>query len=151
MLSRISQVNHLTLNSLLSSSLCQIGDSTHIVLKTRVLAIKREYPLFYGREGDFNSYDVFNEPIPQPINEFINMQVNNTAPLIKVDRVTIRGCSFSSVIHVGSTCTIDAEARIKHIRQLEGDTPQTPDISIEKQLSTTASELQETLQDDATR
>ncbi|WP_350019808.1 spore germination protein GerPE [Priestia flexa] len=150
MLSRMSQVDHLTINSVSSSSVCQIGDSTQIVLKTRALAIKREFPFFYGREGNFDDYDVFNEPIPQPLIEAVNMQVTNLAPIIKVNRINIKGCSFSSIIHIGSTCTLDAESRIKHIRQLDGIESKTPDVGLEKELNMTADDVETTLEEDST-
>lgn len=150
MLSRMSQVDYLTINSVSASSLCQVGDSTHMVLRTRALAVKREFPFFYGNEGSFDDYNVFSEPIPQPTIETINMQVNNVTPFIKVNRIDIKGCSFSSVIHIGSTCTLDAEARIKHIRQLDGIESKTPDVGLEKELNMTADDVETTLEDDST-
>ncbi|TYR79562.1 spore germination protein GerPE [Priestia megaterium] len=135
MLSRTSHVQYIEINSLLSCSLCQIGDSTHMSLLTRALAVKREYPLFYGREGDFDDYVIFSEPIPQAAMEPINMRVTNEIPMIHVNRIDVTGCSFSSVVHVGSTCVVYAESRVKHIRQLQGDQPQIEKTSLEKQLA----------------
>ncbi|MBM7620698.1 hypothetical protein JOC95_002553 [Bacillus tianshenii] len=59
-------------------------------------------------------------PIPI-VNENVQMCVNNVNPNIFVNRIKIKGISSSSVLQVGSTNTIFAEAKIKHIRQLLGD------------------------------
>ena len=123
MLSRTSSVNYIEINSLSASSFCQIGDSTEIHLLNKALADRRQYPFFYGREGNFDDYAIFSEPIPHGDYEPIPVQTWNEIPLIRVNRIDIKGCSFSSVIHIGSTCNVYAEARIKHIRELLNDEP----------------------------
>ncbi|MEW4285412.1 spore germination protein GerPE [Priestia koreensis] len=117
---RTSYVDIINIKSVSSCSLLQVGDSQVINMFTKALADQREYPLFYGREGDFDDYSVFSEPIPQFLpGARVDMNVINDCSAIKVHSIKVIGTSFSSLIHVGSTCDIFGEARVKHIRELE--------------------------------
>ncbi|WP_078548236.1 spore germination protein GerPE [Litchfieldia alkalitelluris] len=119
MFRRLSRVNTIYVNSVSFSSTFEIGDSKYITPVMRALAVKREFPLFFSNEGNFNEYSVFTRPIPQvPTEEIFNMTVSNEAPSINVNSIRVTGISSSSVVHIGSTNLINAEARIKHIRQL---------------------------------
>jgi spore germination protein PE len=116
---RISAVNTIKVNSLTFSSTVLIGDSTEITPVSRALAVQREAQIFYENEGDFASFPIFSQPIPKPeITERITINRINQSPIIKVNHVKVLGISSSSVFQVGSTKIIDAEARVKHIRQL---------------------------------
>ncbi|WP_110114339.1 spore germination protein GerPE [Bacillus sp. CGMCC 1.16541] len=121
MLTRTSIVQRINIDSLSSSSITQVGDSTNVILLTRALAVRREYPLFFGREGNFDDYVIFREDIPVSPIEPIAMNVRNEVPTIRVNCIDIIGVGFSSLIHIGSTCNVYAESRIKHIRQLLGE------------------------------
>ena len=118
---RTSIVKDIHVRSVSSSSVFLIGDSTHITPRTRALAVQRQAELFYGKEGDFNQYPVFNKPMLKPKTfEQVTFSKYNISPFIKVNHIDILGVSASSVLHIGSTKTYDAEARVKHIRQLFG-------------------------------
>lgn len=119
---RISNVNEINVHSLAFSSHFVIGDSCFINARSKALAVKREFPRFYGKEGSFSEYPIFSMENPIPIvNENVQMCVNNVNPNIFVNRIKIKGISSSSVLQVGSTNTVFAESKIKHIRQLLGD------------------------------
>jgi spore germination protein PE len=118
---RTSNVNEVDLLSLSFSSYFHIGDSCYINAKSRALAVKREYPRYYGNEGNFSAYPVFSMQSPTPVlTERINMEVTNVNPNIYVNHIKVKGVSNSSVFQIGSSRTICAEARIKHTRQLLG-------------------------------
>ncbi|WP_227936820.1 spore germination protein GerPE [Alkalihalobacillus deserti] len=122
MYNRTSIVKDIHVRSVASSSIFEIGDSTHITPRSRALAVQRQVELFYGDEGDFNQYPIFNKPIPQPlVNEQVTFTRYNVSPFIKVNHIDILGAAASSVLHIGSTKTIDSESRVKHIRQLLED------------------------------
>lgn len=90
---------------------------------SKALAVQRQYEIFYGNEGNFATYQLFNTPIPLPvITESITVQKTNESPTICVGSVNILAGAFSSVIHIGSTNHIKSEARVKHIRQLAEET-----------------------------
>lgn len=116
---RISKVDDINIHALSFSSHITIGDSAYINAKSRALAVKREYPLFYGNEGNFLAFNIFTRPIPLPvITENVRMTSENPNNDIVVNCVKINGISSSSVFQVGSNKQIQAVSRIKHIRQL---------------------------------
>lgn len=119
---RISNVNEINVHTLIFSSHILIGDSCIIDARSKALAVKREYPLYYGNEGSFAEYPIFSLENPIPIvSEKVQMSVSNPNPNIHVNRIRVKGISSSSILQVGSTNTIFAEAKIKHIRQLLGN------------------------------
>ncbi len=127
---RISMVGGIYVNAISFSSLLEIGDSKYITPVMQALAVKREYPLIFTNEGSFREYSIFSRPIPRlPMDDPFAMAIFNEKPTINVSTIRVTGVSSSSVVHIGSTDTINAEARIKHIRQLlrqpddEQDTP----------------------------
>lgn len=116
---RFSCVKNLYVNSLLSSSILSIGDTSVINPETKVLAIQREVPIFYENEGDFSAYPLFSQPIEQPIvKESVEMIIINKSPKIQVENINITGVSSSSIVHIGTTECIKNESRIKNFRQL---------------------------------
>lgn len=119
---RISHVEEINVHALSFSSHFTIGDSAHINAYSKAIAVKREFPRYYGREGNFLAYSLFTRPIPKPIiTENVCMNVTNNNPNIQVQKVDVNGIAFSSVFQIGSNKTTIAEARIKHIRQLLGN------------------------------
>lgn len=123
---RVSHVEEVNVHALSFSSHFTIGDAAHINAYSKALAVKREFPRFYGQEGNFLAYSLFTRPIAKPvITENVCMNITNNNRNICVQKVDISGISFSSVFQIGSNRTINAEARIKHIRQLLGNNTET--------------------------
>ncbi|MEK4027962.1 spore germination protein GerPE [Pseudobacillus sp. FSL P4-0506] len=119
MFKRTSIVKDARVITVSDSSVFEIGDSANMKLRNNVLAVQRQAELFFGNEGNLNDYPLFSRPIPIPqINENITVTRYNLSPFIRVNHISIVGVASSSVLHIGSTGIIDAEARIKHIRQL---------------------------------
>jgi spore germination protein PE len=121
---RTSLVEHISIIDVTSGSIFEIGDSYHIQPRSKALAVQREYELFYGDEGDLKTYPIFTNPIPKPtVEKPICFKRYNESPYIKVNHINLFGCAASGVCHIGSTKTIDAETRIKHIRQMGEPAP----------------------------
>ena len=120
MLQRIACVDHIKIDSVSFSSIFQIGDSEQIQVVSRALAVQREAEIFFDNEGNFNAFSVYSEAIPfQPADEDnVVFSTHNINPVLKVRNIDILGASSSSVVHLGNTGNISAEARVKHIRQL---------------------------------
>ncbi len=120
MLRRITCVDHIKIDSVSFSSIFQIGDSEQIQAISRALAVQREAEIFFDNEGNFNAYSIFSEAIPfQPADaENVTFSTHNLNPVLKVRNIDIMGASSSSVVHLGNSCNIAMEARVKHIRQL---------------------------------
>ena len=119
MSNRYSIVNSIKLRTLSFSSVLEIGDSTEITAYQKAFAVQREKEIFFTSEGDFNQYSIYSEPIPLP-------RPASTVQFLKIDErpivvnnIDIVGASFSSVIHIGQTCDVYMESRVKNVRQLK--------------------------------
>jgi spore germination protein PE len=119
MMKRTSMVEYFHGETFIISSVLQIGDSREITSRSRVLAVQRQYELFFSSEGE-GIFPIFTMPIPKfPSNRnHISIQTLHQSPIISVRSIRVLAASASSVVHIGSTSNVDAEARIKHIRQL---------------------------------
>jgi spore germination protein PE len=121
MLKRTSVVDSIIVDSLQFSSLIELGDSSCIQGGNRALAVQREREVFFGYDGDYSRYSIFSEEIPiPPLTEWITMEhYQCPGANIKVGNIRILGVSSSSIVHVGNSCSVHMESRVKHIRQLE--------------------------------
>lgn len=120
MISRYSNVHAAYVNSVGISSVFQIGDSQAITPSDKVLAVQREEERFYGKEGNFSQYPIFQKEIPQPLLfEQLTTNFFHENPKINVQAITILSLSTSAVFHIGSTKDIVCETRTKHFRQLK--------------------------------
>ncbi|AST08009.1 spore gernimation protein PE [Anoxybacillus flavithermus] len=120
-MSRLSVVHLLHANAVSFSSVLQIGDSQHIRLSGRALAVQRQLEYVDSREFPL-AFPIFTKPIPTPPidTEPLCHHTLHDCPLIAVHSMRIIGVSSTSVVHIGSTKTVEANSRVKHIRQLEG-------------------------------
>lgn len=118
---RTSKVDWFRMNSLTSSSIFNIGDSTHIRASAKVIAIQREAELFFGREGNFEDYILFKRSYPLLTLKRIPTVKYNESNMIRVGSVRVTGASTSSVVQIGSTKDIKCYSRVKHVRQLLSD------------------------------
>ncbi|OCA89039.1 spore germination protein GerPE [Pseudobacillus wudalianchiensis] len=119
MFKRTSIVQDTRVVTVADSSVFEIGDSATMTLRNNVLAVQRQAEIFFGNEGNLNDYPIFSRPRLIPlIDENLTVTRYNLSPFIRVNHISIVGVASSSVLHIGSTGIIDAESRIKHIRQL---------------------------------
>ncbi|RXI98208.1 spore germination protein GerPE [Anaerobacillus alkaliphilus] len=117
---RTSVVSSTLLRNLGLSSVFQIGDSVQITPQNWALAVQRQVEFFYGKEGNFEAYRIFTITLPHlPVTEQVLINRFNQSSFIKAKHIQITSVSGSSVYHIGSTQNIQAESRIKHIRQIE--------------------------------
>ncbi|WP_461202558.1 spore germination protein GerPE [Anoxybacillus sp. TBDG-1] len=119
-MSRLSVVHFLRANAVSFSSVVQIGDSQEVRLSARALAVQRQLEYVDSREFPL-TFPVFTKPIPFPPSDDENVchYTLHDCPLIAVHSVRVIGISSTSVVHIGSTKTVEANSRVKHIRQLE--------------------------------
>ncbi|WP_084786677.1 spore germination protein GerPE [Bacillus tuaregi] len=117
---RTSKVDNLKINSTGLSAVIHIGDSNHLNTFARVLAIQRQKELYYDNEGNFKLYGIFSRPLPiPPLDEAIRINSVSLNPLIKVGSISAVEVTASSILHIGSSDNIQAEARTLHIRHIE--------------------------------
>lgn len=120
MISRLSNVKTIYVNSVGISSVFTIGDSVNITPVVKVLAVQREEEKFFGNEGDLTQFPIFHKEIIQPVvYEQISTVFFHQTPKITVDHISVTGISSSSVFQIGSSKAINCESRTKHIRHLK--------------------------------
>jgi spore germination protein PE len=134
---RLSIVGTIKINGMLFSSLLQIGDNAIIEAQSRVFAVQRETARFWGREGRFDMYPIFTRPVPRPPEwDEVAMSVDNLGSFIQVGHVRILSLSTSAIMQVGSNRVIQAESRVKNIRQfttpLQGNIGESPVATTEQ-------------------
>lgn len=114
---RISIVQSTKVIGIREAATFHIGDSIGYDPKFRGFSLNRITTSFQGNEGDF-SESTFYEPIPKPVmTENVRMNKYDEFPFIRVGMVKIIGIANSSVYQIGSTKIINAEARVRHVRQ----------------------------------
>lgn len=130
MIKRTSQVKFSKVNSVGIASVVQIGDTQELCPNVKVLAVQRTISLFYGNEAenlDAKEFEVYYEPIPLILPErAVRTAFYHEKPLIKVSSIHVEGVSSSSIYQIGSTCGINAVARVKHIRELFSNNDEHP-------------------------
>jgi spore germination protein PE len=121
---RWSVVKDMKINSISQASVLQIGDNEQIKPVSKVLAVQRQMPDFAGKEGSFKQFDLFSREIPLPLtdNEPVSVEIDQSCSRIQVGCIFMYGVVAASVFQVGTNKKIEAEARIKHIRQFVTDT-----------------------------
>lgn len=116
---RTSIVNHIMIYNIGYASALNVGDLGDFSPVTLALAVQREIPVYYGKEGNLEAYPLFSIPIPVLKQEReVRMNTYHASPVIRVNDVEVLAVSTSSLVQIGSITSIRAESRIKHIRQL---------------------------------
>ena len=92
MLNRTAKVDFIKIDSAITGSCVQIGDSSLIFSYTRAIAVQREQEIFYSNEANFDSYEVFSYVLPiPPLDEQITFHPTSFNPIIKVGTIESLG------------------------------------------------------------
>ncbi|MDL4842867.1 spore germination protein GerPE [Aquibacillus rhizosphaerae] len=118
---RIANVKKASLNSLSYSSIFEIGDARTFTPKAFAIAVQKQGGVRTDEGFDFDRYEIFDRKIIETPFQQIPIQKKTVHhdSTIYVNNIDITGVSASSMVQIGSLQTIDAEARIKHIRVLK--------------------------------
>ena len=117
---RNSFVQDVNVKGLLSTSVFEIGDTVQLAANSYVIAVQRKKPIFYGKEGNFQAFKIFSQPIqipnfpipPPTIRKF------HESSNISVGSIHIKGMAASSIMQIGNTNHACLESRVLHIRQI---------------------------------
>jgi spore germination protein PE len=114
---RLSFVGSIKVNVVIFNSILQIGDNAVIQANNHVLAVQREISQFWGDEGSFDAYPIFNRPIQLPPETgTVAMSVDNLGSVINVGKLHVLSLSASAVLQVGSNRILEAESRVMNLR-----------------------------------
>ncbi|MCD5325009.1 MULTISPECIES: spore germination protein GerPE [Pontibacillus] len=120
MYKRTSCVNQVKINSLILSSIFEIGDAEEAAPRSRALAVQKEGALFTDEDFPFSGFPVYTSELPLFDKQLSIEQTRVPCdPYIHVDSVHIQGMSSAAIFQIGNLDHIDAEVRIKHFRILK--------------------------------
>lgn len=116
-----SNVRCIAIEAVGYASIVQLGDCDTVLPSSSALAIQRQRAVFFGHEGSFDQFPIFNRPIPRlrSVTEEELRFSDSRQGSIVVDIVDILSLSSAAVLQVGSNRRIEAANRVKHIRQLQ--------------------------------
>ncbi|MBW7474235.1 spore germination protein GerPE [Paenibacillus oenotherae] len=119
---RTSELGALIVNSISGSSIIQLGDRKEVAAKLLGLAVQREVPHTEGGDVYFESYAIFDRPLPSLIespaeDNSVVIRKQNFAPCIRVGGIKVLAMSGTALMLIGLGSTATAESRISNIRQ----------------------------------
>ncbi|MBP1932406.1 spore germination protein GerPE [Ammoniphilus resinae] len=116
---RTSKVDQIQIISLDDTSILEIGDSECLNPLTKAISVQREQAVFWKHEFNFEDYPIFARDIPvRSADEEMERETYHLNPLIQVGKVEVPFVASSSIIHIGSSRELHAEARVVTIRHL---------------------------------
>lgn len=116
---RTTYVKDLALLTLSYSSVLEIGDAQTATPFSNVIAVQKEGGFQTDEGYEFEQFPIFSQETPSiPKKNLEQLHVHHS-PNIQVDHINITGVSTSSIVQLGNLNSIDAEARVKHIRILK--------------------------------
>lgn len=119
---RTSKVETLSIISVDTSSVIEIGDSHLVDAVSNVIAVQREPAIYYQHEFQFTDYPLFTFPLPEPEQPCaFQTKTCQDNGFIHVKGVKTSFLSASSVLQIGSNECVMLETRIKNIRHLLRD------------------------------
>lgn len=129
---RTSSVGFLRVISIAQAGVFQVGDRANTNSKLRAIAVQRQEDHMKSGEAFFESYEIFNRPLPvlhDP--EFddgngIQLSRTNCSPNITVGYLQVIAAGSAASILIGNGVNLQAESRIKHIRQFPRPHPYPP-------------------------
>lgn len=109
----------LQVDNVVFGSVCKLGDTLTLRPTSRVFALQRERAEFDGREEEPDEeLPAMKRPIMPPEADVrVRVRTHNEHPFIVVERIRVISASTAGVVHLGNCRTVEAESRVKHIRQ----------------------------------
>lgn len=108
----------LRVDSISLSSILLVGDAQRVTSDSKDLIIQGKTTTYQGTDRDFTEFPIFSKEIPElhvPVP--LQMNVMNKSKFIKVRGIEVRAAGNSSVIQIGSNCSIQCESRVKNIKR----------------------------------
>ena len=125
MLHHVSIVQNVSIVSLGIAAVFQVGDANQMELKSRALAVHREFPCYIKDEGRLDAFEIFTDEyitIPKRTTD-VKLNIINECPFIEVNNVELRTLLNSGGFQIGNVDYIFNNSRIMQIRQYITDEP----------------------------
>ncbi|MDA1778941.1 spore germination protein GerPE [Bacillus cereus group sp. BY9-3LC] len=127
MLHHVSVVQNVSIVSLGIAAVFQVGDANQMELKSRALAVHREFPCYIKDEGRLDAFEIFTDEhitIPKRTTD-VKLNIVNECPFIEVNNVELRTLLNSGCFQIGNVDYVFNNSRIMQIRQYITDEPST--------------------------
>ncbi|GAB6496175.1 spore germination protein GerPE [Bacillus sp. UMTAT18] len=125
MLHHVSIVQNVSIVSLGIAAVFQVGDANQMELKSRALAVHREFPCYIKDEGRLDAFEIFTDEhitIPKRTTD-VKLNIVNECPFIEVNNVELRTLLNSGCFQIGNVDYVFNNSRIMQIRQYITDEP----------------------------
>ncbi|CUB12661.1 spore gernimation protein GerPE [Bacillus cereus] len=125
MLHHVSIVENVSIISLGIAAVFQVGDANQMELKSRALAVHREFPCYIKDEGRLDAFEIFTDEyitIPKRTTD-VKLNIINECPFIEVNNVELRTLLNSGGFQIGNVDYVFNNSRIMQIRQYITDEP----------------------------
>lgn len=125
MLHHVSIVQNVSIISLGIAAVFQVGDANQMELKSRALAVHREFPCYIKDEGRLDAFKIFTDEyitIPKRTTD-VKLNIINECPFIEVNNVELRTLLNSGGFQIGNVDYVFNNSRIMQIRQYITDEP----------------------------
>lgn len=125
MLHHVSIVQNVSIVSLGIAAVFQVGDANQMELKSRALAVHREFPCYIKDEGRLDAFETFTDEyitIPKRTTD-VKLNIINECPFIEVNNVELRTLLNSGGFQIGNVDYVFNNSRIMQIRQYITDEP----------------------------
>ncbi|GMR64922.1 spore germination protein GerPE [Bacillus cereus] len=125
MLHHVSVVQNVSIISLGITAVFQVGDANQMELKSRALAVHREFPCYIKDEGRLDAFEIFTDEhitIPKRSTD-VKLNIVNECPFIEVKDVELRTLLNSGCFQIGNVDYAFNNSRIMQIRQYITDEP----------------------------
>ncbi|MDA1885629.1 MULTISPECIES: spore germination protein GerPE [Bacillus cereus group] len=125
MLHHVSIVQNVSIVSLGIAAVFQVGDANQMELKSRALAVHREFPCYIKDEGRLDAFEIFTDEhitIPKRTTD-VKLNIINECPFIEVNNVELRTLLNSGGFQIGNVDYVFNNSRIMQIRQYITDEP----------------------------
>ena len=104
MLHHVSIVQNVSIVSLGIAAVFQVGDANQMELKSRALAVHREFPCYIKDEGRLDAFEIFTDEyitIPKRTTD-VKLNIVNECPFIEVNNVELRTLLNSGGFQIGN-------------------------------------------------
>ncbi|MCY9251524.1 spore germination protein GerPE [Bacillus paranthracis] len=125
MLHHVSIVQNVSIVSLGIAAVFQVGDANQMELKSRALAVHREFTCYIKDEGRLDAFEIFTDEyitIPKRTTD-VKLNIINECPFIEVNNVELRTLLNSGGFQIGNVDYVFNNSRIMQIRQYITDEP----------------------------
>lgn len=124
---RTTKVDDVKVNNIISASVFQVGDVHGINMKSRAMALQRQFSIYNTCEANIDDFSIFSyKQPPLALSHPVHVRTQNMCPYIYVNHINITSVAAASVLQLGNNECVHSNSAVRHIRQfIDGYVPST--------------------------